>query len=534
MTMTRSTAWLVMMTLLLILLACQKPVTSQDDSATATAENLTEVQPAPTEETAESEPPPRNFARLGETRGLLQKTPSATPGYILFAPIKAEKTYLIDLDGQVVHTWKRDYGSGTTYLRNNGNLVTTGRDPEAPVFAGGGQNGWFLEYTWDGELIWQYNFSSTDYLSHHDIAVMPNGNLLAIAWEARTVDEAIAAGRDPKSIPKAGLWPDWIIELQPDGSDDAQIVWEWHFWDHLVQDFDSSKNNFAVVADHPELLDVNRGEIPEPITQEQLDQKRAMDFASTNSTIDNNGSDFYHVNSINYNAELDQIAISSPGLDEIFVIDHSTTTEEAAGHSGGRWGKGGDILYRWGNPANYARGDESDRVLGGQHDVRWIPAGYPGAGNLLVFNNNVADAEPGYSAVLELQTPLTDKGYQLGDSGSYGPEEPVWSHVPDDPMAFFSPFISGAHRLANGNTMITEGASGRFFEIDTDGNTLWNYMTPYSGYLKMPDGTSPQPVGPFVYATFRSTHIPVDHPAIAGRNLAPIEPQPPAYIPPEK
>jgi len=533
--MLKKTAWLVTLAMLLALTACQESVQSENSGTTAATESPAATQSTPAEEESEPKPPPRNFARLGETRGLLEKTPAATPGYVLFTPLKSATTYLINLDGQVVHTWESDFGpSGWVYLQDNGNLARGGRDPEAPVFSGGGQGGWFQELTWDGELVWQYRFSSTDSLTHHDVAIMPNGNFLAIAWEAWTVDEAIAAGRNPDIIPKAGLWPDWIVELQPQGRDAAEIVWEWHFQDHLVQDFDAGKDNYAVVADHPELLDVNRGEFPEPITQEQLEQRKAIGFASSNDTVDNNGADWLHMNAISYNAELDQIAISAPHLDEIYIIDHSTTTAEARGHTGGRWGKGGDFLYRWGNPANYARGDESDKLLGGQHDLHWIPVGYPGAGNLLVFNNTVPGAEPAYSAVLELQTPLTDTGYELSDSGVYGPEGPVWSHVPDDPMVFFSPFISGAQRLMNGNTLITEGASGRFFEVDTDGNVLWNYMTPYAGYVINPDGTTPQPVGPFVYAIFRSTHIPVDHPAIAGRNLAPIEPQPPAYIPPEK
>ncbi len=533
--MRKYTASLVMLALLVALGACQESPETENNTAAQPAESPpTEASTASTNEPT-PKPPPRNFGRLGVTRGLLDKTPAATPGYVLFNPLKSATTYLIDLDGQVVHTWKSEFGpSGWFYLKDNGNLVRGGRDPEAPVFAGGGQGGWFQEFSWDGELLWQYHFSSMDYLPHHDVAIMPNGNFLAIAWEVRTAQETIAAGRDPDTIPAAGLWPDWIVELRPQGHDDAEIVWEWHFWDHLVQEFDASKNNFAVVADHPELLDINRGEFPEPITQAELEHQKAIDFFSTNRTIDNHGSDIYHANAIDYNAALDQIAISSPHLSEVFVIDHSTTTAEAAGHSGGRWGKGGDFLYRWGNVANYARGDESDSVLSGQHDLRWIPPGRPGAGNFLVFNNMVHGAKPGQSAVLEWRAPLTDSGYELSDSGTYGPAEPVWSYMTEDPDGFFSPFISGARRLANGNTLITEGASGRFFEVDTDGNVLWNYLTPFAGYLKNPDGTSPQPVGPFVYATFRSTHIAADHPAVADRNLVPLDPQPPAYKPPEK
>ena len=101
----------------------------------------------------------------------------------------------------------------------------------------------------------------------------------------------------------------------------------------------------------------------------------------------------------------------------------------------------------------------------------------------------------------------------------------------EDPMAFFSPFISGAQRLNSGNTLVTEGASGRFFEVDRNGNIVWNYMSPYSGDLRNPDGTTPQPVGPFIYATFRSTHVSTDHPALAGRKLTPLDPQPPAHEP---
>jgi hypothetical protein len=330
------------------------------------------------------------------------------------------------------------------------------------------------------------------------------------------------------------MWPDWIFEMKPVGNDDAEIVWEWHLWDHVVQDFDVTRDNYGVVADHPQLVDINVGELPEAMTQEEFDQRKAMDLAPTNHTLQNRGSDLYHMNAINYNAELDQIAFSLPGISEIFIIDHSTTTEEAAGHTGGRWGKGGDILYRWGNPANYGRGDESDQKLGEQHDVRWIPAGYPGAGNLTVFNNLPNGVGPAKSAVFELQTPLTDTGYALEGMEAYGPEAPAWQYMAEQPMAFFSPFISGANRMPNGHTMIVEGASGRMLEVDAAGNIVWSYMTPYGGYLTNPDGTSPHPAGPLVYATFRATHIPADHPGLAGRDLKPLDPQPPAYVPPNK
>jgi hypothetical protein len=522
----------ILFAMFFVLVGCQDNSGAPEEAAQSATEASPDI--AADQPKAEADAPRRNFGGFGVPRGLLNKTDESTPGYVYFTPLKSSTTYLINMDGQVVHTWESEYGpTGWVYLKDDGNLIRGGRDPQAPVYAGGGQGGWFQEFTWDGELVWEYNFSSNEYLVHHDVELMPNGNYLAIAWEGNSADEVVAAGRIPEEVPKAGLWPDWVVELQPKGSDDVEIVWEWHISDHLIQDFDESKENYGVVADHPELLDINLGHLPDPMTQEELDKKRAADDASTNNTVDNVGSDFYHTNAINYNAELDQIALSLSGLDEIIIIDHSTSSEEAAGHDGGRWGKGGDFLYRWGNPQNYGRGDESARKLGGQHDVKWIPPGYPGAGNLTVYNNNVPGQDPTFSSVLELVTPLTNDGYAMNDNGLYGPASPVWSFEAEDPLTFYSPFISGAHRMSNGNTLITEGAGGRFFEVDADKNVVWEYRTPYAGYVKNPDGTSPQPVGPFLYATFRATHVPADHSAVAGRVLMPLDPQPTAYQPPE-
>jgi hypothetical protein len=299
-------------------------------------------------------------------------------------------------------------------------------------------------------------------------------------------------------------------------------------WDHLIQDVDKTKNNFGIVTEHPELFDINLGGIPDPVTEEELDNQRAKDNACTNDTPENQGADLFHINAIHYNPDLDQIVVSSQRFDEIMIIDHSTTIEEAAGHKGGRWGKGGDILYRWGNPENYQRGDSTDHKLGGQHDVKWIDKNLPGEGHLLLFNNNVPFSKSGYSSVMEIAAPLKETGYALNND-IYGPEKPMWTYIAKDTLSFYSPFISGAHRMSNGNTFITEGARGRFFEINNNGEVLWEYLTPYAGYKRMPDGTAPQPIGPFKYATFRATHISMDHPALNDRIIDPIEPQPAYY-----
>src|SRR5690606_34374153 len=108
-------------------------------------------------------------------------------------------------------------------------------------------------------------------------------------------------------------------------------------------------NNYGNPIDHPELLDINLGDsLPPLISVDSMNILKSLGRARRNELPENRGSDLYHINSIKYNSELDQIAFSSPSLNEIFIIDHSTTTQESAGHRGGRWGKGGDFLYRWG------------------------------------------------------------------------------------------------------------------------------------------------------------------------------------------
>ncbi len=158
---------------------------------------------------------------------------------------------------------------------------------------------------------------------------------------------------------------------------------------------------------------------------------------------------------------------------------HSTTTEEAAGHSGGRWGRGGDLLYRWGNPRAYGRGDETDQRTFGQHDVRWIPDGLPGAGNMLVFSNNVPGPDGPHSEVFEIMPPTDDAGrYVLNGADPFGPTTPTWSYAAPDPTSFHSPFISGAHRLPDGHTLITSGGPGRFLEVTAEGEIVWEYRSP--------------------------------------------------------
>ena len=165
----------------------------------------------------------------------------------------------------------------------------------------------------------------------------------------------------------------------------------------------------------------------------------------------------------------------------------------------------------------------------GQHDVRWVGEGTPGSGRLTLFNNRIPSPEGDHSAVFELAPPTDDAGrYVVPDGDAFGPQEPSWSYMAPDRVSFHSFFISGAHRLPNGHTFITEGATGRFFEVTPEGDIVWQYRTPYSGTLTSSPVARRSP-----YGVFRATKVSPDHPGLAGRNLHPVEPQPPPVLPPE-
>ncbi|MCX7887945.1 MAG: aryl-sulfate sulfotransferase, partial [Verrucomicrobiae bacterium] len=317
----------------------------------------------------------------GQTVGLYLNTPKACPGYTLFAPKHNTVTYLINNEGQIVHSWtKSKYEPGqVVHLLPNGHLI---RSCMVRVQGGtrGGEGGRIEEYDWEGNLVWEFDHATPDYQLHHDLIPMPNGNILALMVERKTLEQALAVGFQPNLMQENFLLPDAVVEIQPIRPKGGKIVWEWHVWDHLIQDFDKSKPNYGDPAAHPERIYIGCNGTGRPV--------RAF---------------WNHMNSIDYNAKRDEICMSVRGCNEIWIIDHSTTTKEAAGRTGGKHGKGGDLLYRWGNPAAYKRGAERDRQLFQQHDGIWIPDGYPGAGNITIFNNGY---ERGWSSIEEIVPPL--------------------------------------------------------------------------------------------------------------------------------
>jgi hypothetical protein len=470
-------------------------------------------------------------------RGLTRNSEGLLPGYVLFCPSNSASVYLIDRNGMVVHEWKSNFGTHSPYLNDDGSITLMASDPDYPVFYGGGQMGRIQKINWDSKMLWDFEYATEKEHAHHDIAVKPNGNVLAIAWEALDAEEIINAGRKPVLTPDDGLWPTRIIEVSQLDKTHGEVVWEWHFMDHTIQDYKADAPNFGDVGAHPELLDFNLGDsLPPAISQDSLDARKALGRGHRNQTVGNRGSDVFHINAINYNPALEQIAISSYVLGEIYILDQSTSTVEASGHAGGRWGKGGDILYRWGNPANYRQGDSTDRRLFHQHDIRWIESGKPGAGNLTVYNNNIPLIPDSlyYSAIYELRPPKDAGGnYVRSENGRFGPDSPVWKYIAPDTLSFYGSFISGAERLVNGNTFINEGPKGHFFEVTPEGETVWEYYSPYRGSIHRMNGDPGNPMN-MTYSTFRANFIAADHPGLQGRELKPLDPQPEVFVLPPK
>ncbi len=438
---------------------------------------------------------------LGQnTVGLLSYSPSQSyDGYNLVYPQNQPNVFLLDNCGEIVHIWEDDNGwvpGNTAYLTDEGLLYKTKRSSSVAqdaIFAGGA--GATIEIRdWDNNLIWTYTLNDENFRLHHDIALTDEGTILAIAWELKTNEESAAVGRDTSTLAQAKMWPDYILEIDP-ATD--EVIWEWHAWDHLIQDFDSTKNNFGVIADHPERIDVNYGRL-------------------------DGHPDWMHANSIDYNADLDQILLSVPYFDEIWIIDHTTTTEEAASSFGGFGNRGGDLMYRWGNPMTYGQGTVDDKQFFFQHDAHWIDdflePTHPQYGKIAVFNNRFA-ADISVASIISPDWVMYEWEYTI-ENNTYLPETYDFNLAhPVDSTDLWSTGLSSVQFLPNGNTLIMGGRFGYAFELTPDDDIVWEYIVPRNG-------ANPATQGDILTVnqnlTFRFNRYPLNFGAFAGRTLEPM------------
>src|SRR5262249_40110540 len=159
---------------------------------------------------------------------------------------------------------------------------------------------------------------SESQLPNHDICKLPSGNVLMIVWEKKSRNDAVAAGRRPETVGREYLLAGSIFEVQPTGKTSGKIVWEWHSWDHLIQDFGKQRANYGNVRAHPELLDLNFGMgtlaamVAQPAEREKL---QGIGYIGGGRPFVQ--PDWLHINAVAYNADLDQIILSVYEFNEI-------------------------------------------------------------------------------------------------------------------------------------------------------------------------------------------------------------------------
>lgn len=361
-------------------------------------------------------------------------------GLTLYSNMNSTLGYLIDTNNTVVKSYTFTGGTGySTHMMPGGDIYRSVKLMSTPL-NGGGVTGRMQKLNYNGTLLWDYTYSSSTYVLHHDHCPLPNGNVLVICYEVKTATEASQAGALTPTL----VWSEKIEEWEPIGSDSVNVVWSWHLWDHLVQNVDTAKLNYkASIVDHPELMNINY----------------------------NFKKDWVHMNGIDYNPVLDQIVVSSHNLNEWWVIDHSTTIAEAASHSGGKSGKGGDFLYRWGNPAAYSAGGSA--ILNVTHDAHWVPEGCTNAGYFAGINNKGVSSPSNKTTADQVQSPRNGFTYTINPGSAYSPSSYSSRHQ----STGYTSNMGSVEEYPNGNQMICLATAGLIYEIDANGTMIWSKST---------------------------------------------------------
>ncbi len=392
-------------------------------------------------------------------QGIVFNSPEATTGYSLFT---AEgSTYLVDNCGDIVHRWNVSGIQNHTKLLPDGNLLYM-------------SNNRITERNWQDAVVTSVIVTDPTVKLAYEVIKLKNKNYLCIGRESITLSKMQEHGYNIQLTQPT--ISDVVVEID---HLTGKVVWRWNLFDHIIQDVSPTKKSFGVLKDNPGKININ-----------------------AISTYDWEYTESFMINGMDYNEELDQIVLSVRKINEIVIIDHSTTTEQAMGSTGGKYKKGGDLLYRYGNPANYKRGTESQHQLYFQHNPNWIKYGEH-KGKIAVFNNNLS--KNANSTVQIISPPIqTDGTYFLENEKPYAPLIPdVEYGKTDNKVNFASGYTSGASVLPNGNIIITEGVFGRLLEIKPDETVVWEYIVPNVNYI------------------FRTERYDQTYPAFAGKTLVP-------------
>ncbi|MDG1572090.1 aryl-sulfate sulfotransferase [Robiginitalea sp. M366] len=375
---------------------------------------------------------PQDFTPVGTVEML--NSARVDNNLILVNDAGANRVYLMDKEARLLYEWELTNNIGNdVVLLPDGRLLAS-LESDDPQIRFGGKGGRLQFVAPDGTVEWDFLYSSPDAETHHDIELLPNGNIIALVWEKRTAQQALDAG----SSVDIDVYPEAVIEVDPNTN---TIVWEWHAWDHLIQEHDPEKANYGSIAENPGRIDLN--------------------YVAEADTWEQPNGDIMHANAIAYDPVNDAIFISANFFSEVWVIDHSTTTAEAAGSTGGAYGKGGDLIYRFGNPEAY-RNQAGTRLFHNNHYPNLLRG--EDQGKLLIFSNG---NDINQSTVYELELPAT---YAL-EAGADNEPQVLWSFTDPD---LYSGKVSGAVPLPNGNILITEGDFG-YWEVTRDKEVVWKF-----------------------------------------------------------
>lgn len=444
---------------------------------------------APLAASAPPEAPVCEMMRVHAVSGVIFCDDRTLEGYAIVAAMEDTDTFLVDQRGEVVKSWPSPAGTeGATVARllDGGRLLRASIPSPTPEtdMSAGGETGLIEIIAANGSLEWEIELANGEYRFHHDAIMLPNGNVVAIAWEYMSRDEAISLGRDEENVLERGLWPDALLEYAPPvvEGEEPRLVWSWHAKDHLTQSLDSGKANYASSGSQPGRLDIN--------------------YAGPNMVP--NDPDWMHCNGLDYDPVHDHLLVSCRGLEEIFIVDHGISMRDAEGTAG-------DLLWRWGNPAAYGRGNESDQYTITQHDARFIPQGYPHAGDITVFSNGVT----GDSSVYRISPIRSGSSFASLPNGSMAPYAP--QQTLQLPAGWGPRYMSGAQPLSTGDLFITDSMAARYAQMDWNGSIAWEYNTPINVFGTSSDRDrrlAPSQV-------FRGEFIEPSDPRLSGVTLTP-------------
>jgi hypothetical protein len=383
-------------------------------------------------------------------------TATAYNSYTLFSG-QDKKTHLIDMNGNEVHRWDAE-GFPPVLLDpaltggQRGNVLVQLSSVAGTSNEGNGlRNQAIGELDWNSNVVWQWGAAASaqdayaapvegkanaqvpggSAKQHHDWRRLPNGNTLVLA----NLVHPVAGFTAPQVL------DDVIYEVNKKGD----IVWKWVASEHL--------NEFGFTPASLKLVKESLSPRGKSAPFDYLHVNN-MSVLGPNKWFDAGDQRFHP----------DNVLIDSREANFIVIIDKKTGKVV--------WSLGPDYPAQVRGPRVLPR--PVDQVVG-PHDVHLIEPGLPGAGNILVFDNQ---GEAGYprvsvgvqprSRVLEIDPIKKQIVWEYTGADSNGPE---WG--------FYSSFISSARRLPNGNTLVDEGMNGRIFQVTNKGDIAWEYISPY-------------------------------------------------------